>query len=216
MISAQQLMQTPSSQIIISIQNEAHQMQMQYGYIFEPPEPGIYLAGEVKPTIELNKNYFEMVTDNNNAKQLVLVKDINLVNGDLYDSNSTLVVRASIMKDKLRLLKNEPTVPVRPYLVIMGMIKFYFDSIAPYKKYNSQADKILQHIKPEFYDIYNTGVLENIMVSIFQRLSDFIGRDTWYIYFEDFIGMDIVIKKMCDYRVYDWHERMESGQWKMF
>jgi hypothetical protein len=216
MISTQQLMQTPSAQIIIPIQNEAHLMQMRYGHIFESPEPGIYLAGEVKPTIELNKNYFEMVTDGNNTKQLVLVKDINLVNGDLYDANSNIVVKSSIMKDKARLLRNEPTVPVRPYLVIMGMIKFYFDSIAPYKKYNSHADKILYHIKPEFHSTYNSGALEEIMVSIFQRLSDFIARDTWHIYFEDFIGVDIIIKKMCDYRVYDWHERMESEQWKTF
>lgn len=209
-------MQTPSAQIIIPIQNEAFQMQLQYGHIFQSPEPGIYLVGEVKPIIELNKSYFELDIDANNNKQLKLVKDINSVTGDLYDSNSTVIVKSSIMKDKLRLLRNEPSVPVRPYLVIMGMIKFYFDSIAPYKKYNSQANRILQHIKPEFHDSYNNGVLEKIMVSIFQRLSDFIGRDTWHIYFADFIGVDIIIKKMCDYRVYDWHERMESEQWKMF
>lgn len=216
MTTSEELMSQPVQQMIVPIQNEAHQMHMQYGHMFEPPAPGIYLVGEVKPLIELNKSYFELFVDHDRQVQRKLVEDINSVNGGLYDANGTCVVKAEIMREKEKWLRNEPTVPVRAYMIIMGLVKHYFDSIAPYRKHNAYSNKILVHIKPEFHDLYNSGVLDNLMVSIFQRLSDFIGRDTWHIYFEDFLGLDIVIKKMCDFRVHDWHQKMESGQWKMF
>lgn len=204
-MSSEQLLKTPVATIMISIMNEATQMQYAYGDQLSSPIAGLYGVGQIDPCLRYDRPYFEEVTVNG-GQHFKQIQDINTIKGAVYDHAHNLVLNHYQVANKDKWLKSHPTVPATALKLVYYLLQMNLDSICPYKSFNyNTTDKILRLIKPGCEDLYHSGELENLLQNLFSRVHDFIRMDNWNIYFQKFVGCDIMIEKMCDYRIYDWY-----------
>ena len=69
-------------------------------------------------------------------------------------------------------------------------------------------------ILPEYEnDDVAYDLISNILSGIKCSVREFIGDNKWIMHFQTKKGRDIVIEKSIDYRIHDWTEKTESGQW---
>ena len=191
----------------------AMMIERQFGEFLNPPRPGIYRVGDIYPCIEPTKLYYAQKINKNNTCTTTPITDFNLINDTVTDEIGNVIIPAAMMRSKEQYLRNEPTVPVRGLILIELLIKKYLDSVATWVKHSMQNQKIVSNIKPEYHEIYWEGHLEKITESLILQVSDFIGHDTWHLYFVKLLGLDLVIEKTSDYRVITFHQKMDSGEW---
>ena len=188
----------------LPIYSHAVMIENQYGDFLKPPEQGIYKAGELFPSIISTKHYFSQRIDKFNRPVLTPITNFNKVTDAVVDEAGNLIFPFTVMKNKEKYLTNHPTVPSRGLLLIKLMIEKHIESICRWNRYSTFNNKILAHFTNEGYEIYNEGHIDKICESLFMQLNNFIGLDEWHIYFVKFIGLDILIEKTIDYRVYEW------------
>ena len=197
----------------LPIFNYASMLERQFGEFLLPPRVGIYKIGEIYPCIEPNKLYYSQKLNRNQTYTTTPITDINTVTDTVTDEIGNVIIPLNMMKNKTQYLRNEPNVPVRGLIIIELLIKKYLESIAPWVKHSMQHGRIVSNIKPEHHAVYTDGHLEKTCESLFLQVSDFVGNDTWHIYFVKFVGIDLVIEKTIDYRVHDWTTRMNNKEW---
>lgn len=56
--------------------------------------------------------------------------------------------------------------------------------------------------------------LVDATVDLRTEVQQFIGADKWVMHFHYLRGLDIVVEKTVDFRIFDWERRMASGEWK--
>lgn len=208
----------PTEVLFLSIYNQAVIIDREYSQFLEPPIEGIYKIGEIYPTIQLGHNYYEQ----NQTKAgitTVLIKDFNTVTGNVLDEAGNLLLTSNMMRNKLNYLKNSPTVPSRALMIVHYLIQNYIDIRCAHSRRSSAANQVLRNILPQHQDIFYDNHLENICSSLLEQVIQFIKNDTWFIYFVKFTGLDLVVQKTCDYRVYEWtmaQERANEDKQDMF
>lgn len=211
-MTSDELMKTPVATVMISIMNEATQIQCAYHDQLVLPPSGLYAAGQLNPCLVSDKVYYEEVL-HNGVTTLQPIQDINTVKNAIYDQHHQIVLNKFQVINKDKWLKPYPTVPATALKIVYYLLQLHFDSICPYKSFNhNTTDKILRLLKPGCEDLYHSGELENVVQNLFSRVSDFIRTDNWNIYFQKFIGCDVLIEKMCDYRIYDWYLIKEEAE----
>lgn len=194
----------PTQTFFLPIFTYAVMLERQYGNLLKLPEPGIYKLGEMYPCIIPNKLYFSQRVDKHNKFVTLPITNFNKVTDAVVDELGKLIIPASIMKNKDQYLSNTPSIPVRGLILIKLLIEKHIEMICRWTNHSTYDNKILSHFKNGGYELYNEGHLDKICESLFRQINDFIGNDEWHIYFVKFSGLDIVIEKAIDWRVYEW------------
>lgn len=211
-MTSDELLKNPVATVIISIMNEATQIQYAYGDQLADPPSGLYAAGQMNPSLVNDRDYYEEITING-VTRLQKIEDIHNTKNAIYDQKHQLILNKFQSANKDKWLKPYPTVPSTALKIVYHILQLHLDSICPYKSFNhNTTDKILRLLKPGSEDLLHSGELENLLQNLLSRISDFIRYDNWNIYFQKFIGCDILIEKMCDYRIYDWYLIKEEAE----
>lgn len=56
--------------------------------------------------------------------------------------------------------------------------------------------------------------MEDVLQPLLERITEFMNGQTYEMHMVVRVGMDIVVEKSTDFRIYDWERRMKSGEWK--
>lgn len=190
----------------LSIYNQASMIEREYSdFIIKPPE-GIYRVGDIYPCIQNNKRYYYQRKIKNHQTITAQVVDFNTITDTVFDENGNIVLTSFVMKNKEQYLKNLPTVPAIGLIIVELLIKRFIESISPWTKHSTYNSKITNCFTSEGVDLFVSGQLDLICNSLYSQVNDFIGNDTWHVYFVKFVGLDLMIEKTRDFRVIQWEE----------
>lgn len=202
---SEQLLNKCEAKIIISMLPTAMNLAIKYGKYFEQPEPGIYVVNETSPRLKIGQVYFHKTKTEGYKK----VDNINLVKSDILDSSGNIALPYHYIKNKHIYLSAGPSIPVTELNIVFACVKNQLDRIAQWRRNYGSETNVLKYIKSGFEDIYHDGTIESEIRDILTQVETFIGYDNWYIYSETKDGVNLIIDKICDYRIYSYHMNEE-------
>ena len=185
--------------------NTAVILERQFGDVLVPPAIGIYKVGDIYPSIIPNKQYFSQKINKLNQCITIPITDFNKVNDTVVDEIGNVIIPRPMMLSKEIYLKNEPSVPARGLILVELLLKRYIESISPYTKYSMYNSKIMSNFKQEGIELFLEGHIDKLCESLYAQVSSFIGNDIWFIYFIKYLGIDIIIEKSIDWRIYEYY-----------
>ena len=195
--------------LFLSIIQSAYFIKDTYGDRLIEPVQGIYTPNSLDPVITPNGHFYTR----DEYQRLQEIKDIDEVTTDVINIDGVTVIPAYMMQNKERYLFPTPTIPATEIQLIKCLISRKIGQINPWVKRGMDDRRVLQFIKPGHEDIFINDQLDQSLGVLYDQVTHFIGQDEWYIYFVKLRGVDLVIEKTIDYRVWDWTIRTESGQW---
>lgn len=77
-----------------------------------------------------------------------------------------------------------------------------------------EIESLLMGERVPLYDHYYETVLLEYVVDVERWLDAYVPSRTWDVWYLTNFGRELVIDKGTDYRVMDWHRRMQSGEWR--
>lgn len=195
------------SRLLLSVLSYATLLESQFGEWLLPAAPGVYMPGNMLPSMVPEKPYFIRVANGS----LVKIENIDEIEEPVLDANHAVVLNAYVMQNKKRLLSPRPTIPVRGIRLIQKLIDFEITSVLRWcgHAYGCET-RIRQEFLHEYRYSVDIGVLREHVRYVTQQVHDFIGHDDWNYYHTTILGPDIVIEKGPDYRVCDWYRMMEE------
>ena len=197
---------TPTSSLLLSVLNIANIIEACYGQYLIHPQEGYYLPHSLEPIPT------ELYIVNKTKTALIpYTGDIRKLTCSIYDKYSNIIANDSIMKEQEKYLFSTPKLPVQGLKMVKALVENRVECFLPWVKYQTSQRYIYNLLKSSDVDIFENGSLDRLMESIYQMLDDFIKRDIWFIYFIKYIGLDLIVEKTIDFRVKEWHEKIESG-----
>ena len=197
---------TPTSSLILSVLNIANIIESCYGQYLIHPQAGYYLPHSLEPIpteiFIVNKTKTALIPYNG---------DIRKLKCSIYDKYSNIIASDSIMSEQDKYLSSTPKLPVQGLKMVKALVETRIECFLPWVKYQTSQRYIYNLLRNSDIDIYENGSLDRLMESIYQMLDDFIKRDIWFIYFIKYVGLDLVVEKTIDFRIKEWHEKIESG-----
>lgn len=185
-------------------------IEQQFGEFLQPSPVGIYKIGECDPSIIPNKAYYSEKVMADGNRIVSPITDFQTETEAVVDSAGQLVIPPYMMRSKEKYLSAQPTVPARGIYLIELLINRYIEQTVQHSKYNHYSRKIDAQILPEHLYLHSSGQLERACDSIFGQIGDFMRQDDWHIYFVKRQQLDITVEKTIDYRIYDYHKRLET------
>lgn len=194
----------PVAVYYMRIMEIAEQMEVMYSEHMKPYKEGIYVVGRAEPAIEKDKRYFERKVVNGKTTH-VDITDFNSVQNEVVDEQGNVVITAWQMKNKDRMIGDDPRYPIRGARIVKHIIEQHLATISVRGNRCSYYNgKILAFLKEESEWLQNEGVLEAMCEGLIKDLQAFIGHDYYNMYFVKFSGYDLKIEKCVDHRIYEW------------
>ena len=205
---------TPINIQMLAILPYASIIEQTYSDYLLPPKQGIYKFGDLKPSIYNNRMYYVQQKMGNTVIR-VPVTDFNTVEDTIVDEMDRIVIPSFMMKQKTKYLFNTPTIPARGAEIIKLLIEHHLASTSSWANKGNYIEKMCSFFKPENSEIVEELFLQRLCESLLCQVSNFVGNDSWNVYFVKFLGLDLCIEKCIDYRIYDWtlkeQQRLEDG-----
>ena len=219
MIDTQNL--KPEAVFCMDVSEYAQQIELVFDEFLLPPPAGIYVKNRLSPVIVPGAQYFTDVIEYGKIRYNP-ISDINEIKGGVYDSRFKLIIPSSFMKHPERWLSNEPFIPYNGMKILELFVRDQLDMFLHYRKTGAQhLSKIYRYLKPihtteqrEKIENAIDFVSTNIYDSLWNRISDFFNGMCWNMYHIRVTDRTLTIERYCDWRIYDWTQRMESGEWK--
>lgn len=211
----------PEAIFCMDISEYAQQIELVLHDFLLPPPAGIYVKNRLAPVIVPGAEYFTDVIEYGKLRY-VPIKDINEVKNGVYDVNFKLIIPSALMKHPDRWLSNKPFIPHNGMKILELLVRNQLDTFLQYRRTGSYyLDKIYRYTKPacspeqqqkleEAIDFVSTNVYD----SLWNRISEFFDGLCWNMYYISIKDRTLTIERHCDWRIYDWIRRMESGEWK--
>lgn len=88
-------------------------------------------------------------------------------------------------------------------------------------KHLEQFEKYVEELFPEWDHLLNDteceyvyrSMIDPMEIYLLNVLDNVVGSDTWKIWYLQKLGKDLALIEGPDYRIVDWTNRMESGEW---
>lgn len=170
-------------------------------HLVDTDTPNIYFKGSTNPIISKKISLYIA-----NKQNLVPIEDYDLLlehPTNVYNKDAEIVLRAEILEQHKKHLTSTPSIPNS----LTVMIESYLVTIL-----NRMCVKSMTGIS---YDISNyvTDIDEDTVLDMIEEhysneismLYEFIGTDTWNLYFKHRKNSLLVIEKSVDWRIYEWH-----------
>jgi hypothetical protein len=220
---------------VLNVLTYASTLECSYSEVIKPPKVGLYLKGVLNPVMVQGEQYFNVVTTDtridtvdklsgrliNSRRQFESIpilpgQDISPMQGVIVDSNGNTVIPGYAMADKARYLTNYPTMPYRGVEIIRCMIEEFISRVTCHGwKINAESD-----LKALLYEeegrngmqLWRDGFMDRVIEPLIIRVMDFIGPDTFHIYFVKTREYEIIIEKTVDFRAWQWVKHQEECQ----
>lgn len=181
--------------------------------ILKPYSVGLYMPGEIHPRIVPGQQYFT-IDRVGASNQLVPVIDLNEVKKDLFDNCGRIVATEYVMKNKSRFLTDHPTIPVRGIHLLKAIVDYKITEMSQWMSTGVTERTLRGCFVDEIQEDLDIDTVMVVVQNTVTELYRFIDQDTWNHYFVLLKDFDLVIQKCADYRICDWYERRQSGEWK--
>jgi len=184
----------------------------------QQPVEGLYLVGSFEPILEQGQPYYlykdmqivgnvvqyqntPTIPDVTNVEALIKAKS------DIFDAKGKLVITAKDLYKYSRHLKKKPTIPANAIKVAILVICNYLNSLCRYTNVKSPKYTLESLVKDEYHNlIYNEEYAKAYELTL-DKVMEFVGKDTWHMYFYQIRGTSLVIEKTVDYRIYEWYRQ---------
>lgn len=191
----------PTASLVLSLTDNLFELENRLEGCTYKPTPGVYLINTLEPIIEAGKPYY---TSKGLINQTPIIgNELAEINDDVFDENGNVVISKHIMLNKNAILKNHPSVNTALFKIARLLIEDYINSKCPIFNVNNN-NKITRYLVPEAMHLYESGEINNYMYVIYDIIDRFIGKDVYHIYFVRTVGLDLIIDKVVDYRIYQW------------
>lgn len=154
-------------------------------------------------------------------------EDLDLGNLPIYSDDLQVCISSNPHQAvQVGAVGNHNTVPVAAYKLVADSIKNALDQRCSFIRHRpNSSNYIYRHISmPEWAyvqdrdgDTRADAVVSNIEADLRplkKIINDIIGENTWMIYKLTFYWDKVLIEEEMDYRVKDWNDKIESGQWE--
>ena len=180
----------PTALMILSLKDNMFMLDELLRGKTYPEENGVYLLNQITPILREGVKYFTY--EGLNSGIHIKEEEFAKLNEDIYNESGNIIINKEVMKRKDFLLRNKPTVRARVIKIAELLVNEYMNQTSHIfsRRYNV-ADEIFKHLLPEYQDLYSGGMLAETLDQLFLQISEFIGNDTWHIYFIKLIGSDI-------------------------
>lgn len=158
--------------------------------------------------------------------QNVELQQKDTVTSYVIDSNDMVVGFSHAVRDyqiqKFGNVKSELHVG-HSFEIIRAMLDDQLNTRLMWARKSHDFDEVAQKHIPwlfedarnkELFDDFYCEVCDEYETKLSVMLDSMIGGLTWDIWTTRAIGLDIVLTRGIDYRVYDWERRMRSREWK--
>lgn len=226
-MNPQALLLQPEAIFCLDISEYAAQIESICHDYLVPAPKGIYIKNRIDPVLVDGRTYYtkEKVED---GIRFVPITDINSVMSGVYDENRKLLIPGRFMKNKSAWISNKSLLSYRGIKIIEYYVKDQIENCLSYRKQNSNyLDGVYRQFKqPEVNaatgDYVEEQTVEEVVSKIERdvyehlqkKIAEFVGNRNWNMYFIKIKNQFLIIERYCDWRIYDWTERMESGEWK--
>lgn len=110
--------------------------------------------------------------------------------------------------------------PSQMNLMLRLVEAFIHEQCEQYLKFVAKREKrfsrmLYEVLDPQHRKFEIRAEIENMLCDVADRCCEFIADDGWLMHLIQRVGYDILIQKSTDFRIYDWEQRMKSGEWKL-
>lgn len=211
----------PEAVLCLDISEYAAQIERLCEPFLLPAPKGIYIKNRLYPVLVEGRTYFTEKKVGSGVL-FVPIEDINLVEGSVYSESRKLLIPQRMMSDKARWISDSPILPYRGTEIVKLYAKNQIDNFVSYRKYGSNyLSRVYAHMLPtrtqeeaEKLDDVLQQAEHTVYEHLRKKINEFIINHDWNIYFVCIKDRILTIERYCDWRIYDWTNRMESGEWK--
>ena len=176
--------------------------------VFVKPIEGLYVTGSIEPFIKLDgsADYFPKSKWLSAKNKLTDKKAILDCNEDIMDVNGKVVLSIADKKRKIKYIKTEPTIPATAIKVCISIVLSYINNLNPHTRRRGTTYLLEQLINSKYHIslVDNDSIIEKLE-HLLDRVMEFVGNDTWNIYFHKVKGSTLIIDKCIDFRIYEWY-----------
>lgn len=176
---------------------------------YEEPRKGIYLSGSIDPIFYADSKYF-WKNDQSVNIPILNIHELLTTFRTVIDSTEKVIIRGDTLFKQRKFLQTQPDIPVMAIKAAVATIIKYLNSLCSFTHVNDISYNLYRLVKNEYRDLVNNDEFDVIFYDLVSKVQDFVGEDTWHIYFYKVRGTSIIIQKTIDYRIYDWY-RIKYG-----
>jgi len=211
-----ELLKKPLAIGVIELLPHAEKLPKKLVQGLQPSEEGLYLPGSITPKFRADQSYFYV-----QAKTLLVVERKGLeidpmVAGPILNEEGSCVMDRDTYNRFRRLMDPAPNVPASACLLAVGLTVEYLDSLCPYTHAHSWKYNPDNFVLPSYGKEFQDEEYHVAFSDLLEKVRMFVGEDTWNMYFWEVRNTTLILKKMVDFRIYDWHriktEEYEESQ----
>lgn len=197
-----------TSNLLLSLESIGNYFERKFSNNLQFPIKGIYKHGDVNPTLINGYQYFVLnVNDKTNTKKIL--EDINVLQtGDyVVDKAGNILLSPRDVENRYVYLSDRPSVPTVGFDIVKLFIEHHITTKNVYTKesHNIKHAIIRKIIGNDVEDIFDEINNDLMLLSVYNQVDYFIGKDIYYIYFLRRTGLsDLLIEKTIDWRAYQW------------
>jgi hypothetical protein len=197
----------PSAILIIDAYLCATKLRSKWASLFLPPPEGVYFTNATSPILKTGQPYFSEKSFESNTPIIQLINE----EGAIVDKTGKTIITKYTIKKQEQFLTNIPKMPIQELKLIRYDIDCYIsDATVPNRL--SSTNELGTILTDEGVKSYEDGVFDFLISAFYNSIEELINNDRWHLYFVELNNVDIIIKKTCDYRVYYYHQLIESNQ----
>lgn len=171
-----------------------------------PHKPGFYMPGEVNPIFNEGQSYcYRAGYGRKSFKDLA---DAMAGKRDVLTMEGDLVITGALLTRIQRHLRPEPNVPANLIKVAVSCVVDYLNHLCPHTNVTYGEFRIENFVRPEYRALIENEEFTIAFDQLLDEVMAFVGRHSRNIYFYKLQGTSLIIEKMCDWRIYKYHQIM--------
>ena len=198
----------------IDIGDCASHVQAVLGEYLLPEPMGVYCAGKLEPVMVPERLYFSVV----GRAESTPVVDFNDLKGNLYDENGRLVVPKLYMRTPKRYLQRDCFLPYHGLKVLEVLAQ---ELVGEHLRYHSGRADYVHKLQGQMHPIATdeemheiTELITDVSFSVKHEITKFLAEYHYNIFLVRLENHCLVLERYVDWRIFDWTQRMQSGEWK--
>lgn len=202
----ERLLSNPEGVLLIDLLPEVQRvMSAVYLDALEEPKQGIYFPGGIDPLISFDRKYFYQLADGT-KEEFTGLPDVLQSKKDIYNSDGKLVISGAKLERLRPYLVVEPMREAMLIKAAIACIVELLNNLCSQTNVPAYEYRLSRLVRPEWQVLVDEEKYQTLFSRILEDLvRPFIGRDTWYIYSYKVNGTTILIEKVCDWRVLEYH-----------
>lgn len=208
----------PSDILVLNLLKYVGHIQEPYASKYlEPYEKGLYLRGHINPLLHENLAYykdFKPIEDKITPIKFESLAEIMLCKNDVYTSSGDVVISAKDLFYNKKFIETKPDIPVQLIKVAVSVILEYLNSLNKYTNVNSINFNLNRLVKQKHRDLIIKEYYQTELAELLDIVCNFVGKDSWHIYFYKITGTTLILSKTIDYRIYDWYRLKNAAEFK--